>query len=75
MKEEYTHTIPLGDKDVLRVQVELLNGLQNVIPQTVLEKYPTFHWCEEFDGLPVAEGCYEYELCRCGENGPYRGEK
>ena len=25
------------------------------------------HWCNEFDGLPVDENCFEFKFCLCFE--------
>jgi hypothetical protein len=43
------------DKDSLDMRGETLKG-----------KYR--HYCNEFDGLPVDENCFEFKFCTCFED-------
>lgn len=42
------------DQDSMHMRGEVLTG-----------KYR--HWCNEFDGLPVDENCFEFKFCTCFE--------
>lgn len=36
-----------------------------VIPEELIEKYPTLHFCIEWDFLLIEEGMEEFECCLC----------
>ena len=35
------------------------------IPPNLLDKYPTLHWCAEWDWMLVDGGCPEFDVCIC----------
>lgn len=35
------------------------------IPPELKEKYPTLHFCYEFDGLAIDKFCPEWDYCSC----------
>lgn len=43
--------------------IEIMEGSDITEPE--LKKYPTLHFCDEWDGLLIQEGMMEFEFCRC----------
>lgn len=50
-----------GDQDLLGEIAERTG----TIPKELKEIHPTAHFCIEWDGMVIWEGCEEYEACTC----------